>query len=59
MIPARARGRVDLIINGSFWLGAVAGGLISLVLLQESLFARLTSAGGSRSGWAPCWASGS
>ena len=39
MIPARARGRVDLIINGSFWLGAVAGGLISLVLLKESLFA--------------------
>ena len=30
MIPARARGRVDLIINGSFWLGAVAGGLLSL-----------------------------
>ncbi len=39
MIPARARGRVDLIINGSFWLGAVAGGLISLLLLKESLFA--------------------
>ena len=39
MIPARARGRVDLIINGSFWLGAVAGGLLSLVLLQQSLFA--------------------
>ncbi len=39
MIPARARGRVDLIINGSFWLGAVAGGLLSLILLQESLFA--------------------
>jgi MFS family permease len=39
MIPARARGRVDLIINGSFWLGAVAGGLLSLVLLKESLFA--------------------
>ena len=39
MIPARTRGRVDLIINGSFWLGAVAGGLLSLVLLQESLFA--------------------
>ena len=30
LIPARARGRVDLIINGSFWLGAVAGGLLSL-----------------------------
>jgi MFS family permease len=39
MIPARARGRVDLIINGSFWLGAVVGGLISLILLRESLFA--------------------
>ena len=39
LIPARARGRVDLIINGSFWLGAAAGGLLSLVLLNESLFA--------------------
>ena len=26
MIPARARGRVDLIINGSFWVGAAIGG---------------------------------
>jgi MFS family permease len=39
MIPARARGRVDLIINGSFWLGAVIGGLLSLLFLKESLFA--------------------
>ncbi|MFL5870229.1 MAG: MFS transporter [Solirubrobacterales bacterium] len=39
MIPARARGRVDLIINGSFWLGAVIGGLVSLILLREALFA--------------------
>ncbi|HEX2129806.1 MAG TPA: MFS transporter [Solirubrobacterales bacterium] len=39
LIPARARGRTDLIINGSFWLGAVAGGLLSLILLRESLFA--------------------
>jgi MFS family permease len=39
LIPARARGRVDLIINGSFWVGAVGGGLLSLVLLQETLFA--------------------
>ena len=39
MIPARARGRVDLIINGSFWLGAVIGGLLSLIFLKESLFA--------------------
>jgi MFS family permease len=25
LIPARVRGRVDLIINGSYWLGAAAG----------------------------------
>jgi len=39
LIPARARGRVDLIINGSFWLGAAGGGLLSLLFLKESLFA--------------------
>ncbi len=39
LIPARARGRIDLIINGSFWIGAVAGGLLSLVLLKETVFA--------------------
>ena len=39
LIPARARGRVDLIINGSFWVGAAIGGLASIVLLNESLFA--------------------
>jgi MFS family permease len=25
LIPARVRGRVDLIINGSYWLGSAAG----------------------------------
>ena len=39
LIPARARGRVDLAINGSFWIGAAIGGLVSLLLLDESLFA--------------------
>ena len=39
MIPARARGRVDLIINGSFWIGSAIGGLASIFLLKESLFA--------------------
>jgi len=34
LIPARLRGRVDLIINGTFWLGAAAGALASLVLLK-------------------------
>ena len=39
MIPARARGRVDLIINGSFWVGSAIGGIASIFLLKESLFA--------------------
>lgn len=32
-IPARYRGRTDLAINGSFWLGAMLGSLASAVLL--------------------------
>ncbi|MFA4927686.1 MAG: MFS transporter [Patulibacter sp.] len=40
LIPSRVRGRVDLIINGSFWLGAVGGSLLSIVMLNESLFAK-------------------
>ena len=39
LIPARARGRVDLIINGSFWVGSAIGGIASIFLLKESLFA--------------------
>ena len=39
LIPARVRGRVDLIINGSYWLGAAAGALGSLILLDTSIFA--------------------
>jgi MFS family permease len=38
LIPARARGWVDLSINGSYWLGAAAGAALSGVLLNESLF---------------------
>jgi MFS family permease len=39
LIPARVRGRVDLIINGSFWLGSMFGAALSLVLLDKDLFA--------------------
>ncbi len=39
LIPARARGRVDLIINGSFWVGSALGAVASIFLLKESLFA--------------------
>ncbi|WP_055495269.1 MFS transporter [Streptomyces sp. TP-A0356] len=36
LIPANYRGRVDLIINGSFWLGAVGGSLLSILALNTS-----------------------
>ncbi|MFL5826292.1 MAG: MFS transporter [Thermoleophilaceae bacterium] len=40
LIPARVRGRVDLIINGSFWLGTAVGAALTLVLLDTSIFAK-------------------
>jgi MFS family permease len=39
LIPARVRGRVDLIINGSYWVGAAVGALITVPLLNTSIFA--------------------
>jgi MFS family permease len=36
LIPARFRGWTDLLINGSFWLGAALGAGISLVLLDPA-----------------------
>ena len=44
LIPARVRGRVNLAINGSFWIGAALGALLSLVLLDERVL-------GPRLGW--------
>jgi MFS family permease len=38
LIPARLRGRTDLAINGSFWLGAAFGALVSVPLLDPHLF---------------------
>lgn len=38
LIPARVRGRVDLIVNGTYWLGAAGGAAGALVLLNESIF---------------------
>jgi MFS family permease len=34
LIPARVRGRVNLAINGSFWIGAAIGAVVSLLLLD-------------------------
>ncbi|MEV0742458.1 MFS transporter [Streptomyces sp. NPDC050549] len=39
LIPSYCRGRVDLIINGSFWVGAVGGSLLSILALNTSVFA--------------------
>jgi MFS family permease len=35
LIPARVRGRVDLIINGSYWIGSAAGAAGALLLLSD------------------------
>jgi MFS family permease len=34
LIPARARGRVDLIINCSYWIGAAMGSAATIILLD-------------------------
>jgi MFS family permease len=39
LIPAKYRGRVDLLVNGSFWLGAAGGALAVPFLLDQRLFA--------------------
>jgi MFS family permease len=39
LVPARVRGWTDLVINGSFWVGAALGALGSIVLLDPALFA--------------------
>ena len=39
LIPARVRGWTDLIINGSFWLGAAIGAFASIILLDAALLA--------------------
>ena len=38
LVPARYRGWTDLIINGSFWIGAAFGAAGSIVLLDPRLF---------------------
>lgn len=48
LIPARSRGRVDLAINGSWWIGTACGALISVPLLDPSWFPEDT-------GWRLCF----
>lgn len=51
LTPARVRGRTDLAINGSFWVGAAAGAAGSIVLLDPTLL-------GPDLGWRACFAIG-
>jgi MFS family permease len=51
LIPARARGHTDLAINGSWWLGTVAGALLTIPLLNPDLVPEDT-------GWRLCFALG-
>ena len=39
LIPARVRGTVDLLVNGSYWLGTAAGAAATLVLLDPKVLA--------------------
>ena len=39
LIPARRRGVVDLAINGSYWLGTAFGAILTVFLLNTSIFA--------------------
>jgi MFS family permease len=38
LIPARRRGQTDLIINGSYWVGAALGAFGTVVVLDPKLF---------------------
>jgi MFS family permease len=35
LIPSKHRGRIDIVINGSFWIGAAAGALLTVPILGE------------------------
>ncbi len=39
LIPARARGQVDITINGSYWIGAAIGSVSTLFFLNDRIFA--------------------
>jgi MFS family permease len=51
LIPARVRGRADLAINGSYWLGTALGAITSTVLLDPRVL-------GHERGWRAAFALG-
>ncbi len=44
LVPARLRGRIDLWVNATFWIGIMLGSCVSSALLSARIF-------GSRMGW--------
>jgi MFS family permease len=48
LIPARLRGRVDLAINGTFWIGAMLGALSTILLLDPAIISHAL-------GWRLCF----
>lgn len=38
LMPARVRGRVDLVINGTYWLGAAMGAALAILFLNTAIF---------------------
>ena len=46
LVPARYRGWTDLVINGSFWIGAAIGAVAAIVLLDPGAARLPISAGG-------------
>jgi len=38
LIPAHHRGRVDVTINGSYWIGGIGGPLLAVLMLNTSIF---------------------
>jgi MFS family permease len=51
LVPARYRGWTDLVINGSFWIGAALGATSAIVLLDPGLM-------GADLGWRLCYTTG-
>jgi MFS family permease len=41
LIPARMRGRIDLVINGSYWLGAAGGAATTLFFLDTDILPKM------------------
>jgi MFS family permease len=51
VVPARMRGQLDLLINGTFWIGIILGSAVSAIFLRPDVF-------GTTIGWRAAFLSG-